>query len=78
MLLLQVEGTTIGFGRMVAGLPASDLPSTPLAHNVGAGQVGKSEIPKSPLTTNPNVGPGHWKLFSKDREALLQRSKVQN
>ena len=37
-LPLQVEATTIGFGRMVA-----DLPSTPLqAHNVAAGQVGKT------------------------------------
>ena len=42
--LLQVEGTTIGFGRMVAGLPPGDLPSTPLAHNVGAGQVGARSL----------------------------------
>ena len=42
--LFQVEGTTIGFGRMVAGLPPGDLPSTPLAHNVGAGQVGARSL----------------------------------
>ena len=62
-VLFQVEGTTIGFGRMVAGLPAPDLPSTPLPHNVGPGQVGDrapgfsccqkwSEILISPQTTS--------------------------